>query len=126
MQRVHHVEQLQKLLSPAVLALFLYRNAIASSSLEVSSTLFVQEERRLQADRTGRICMIDLTKDVSPTVLAEQNQRGGTEALKLLQEAVKPYKQHLVRFINCEHQVELNIGFGICQASHLPTCLRDS
>ncbi len=96
------------------------RAGMPSSALEISSSLFVQE-RRLQAERTGR--MIDLTKNVSLTVLAEttakldaeQNERDETEAQKLLQEAVRPYKQRLVRF-NRAHQVESNTGFGICQA----------
>ncbi|KAL3138929.1 hypothetical protein ABBQ32_14197 [Trebouxia sp. C0010 RCD-2024] len=57
----------------------------------------VLEERRLKAERTGQ--MIDLTKDVSPAVLAataakleaEQRQRDEEEAQKALVEATKAF-----------------------------------
>lgn len=60
------------------------------------------QERRLKAERTGQ--MIDLTKDVSPAVLAqtaakleaEQKQRDEDDAQKELAEARKPFEARLV------------------------------
>jgi len=61
------------------------------------------QERRREAERSGR--MIDLTEHVSASVLAataakleaEQEERDEAEAQKNVAEAVKPYKQMLVR-----------------------------
>jgi type III secretory pathway component EscR len=61
------------------------------------------QERRREAERSGR--MIDLTEHVSASVLAataakleaEQEERDEAEAQKNVEEAVKPYKQMLVR-----------------------------
>lgn len=69
-------------------------------SLQLTSC--VMQERRLQAERTGR--MIDLTKDVSPAVLAEtaakidaeEKQRDDEEAEKRALEATKPFETRLV------------------------------
>ena len=60
------------------------------------------QERRLQAERTGS--MIDLTRDVSASVLAqtaakleaEQKQRDDADAQQALVEAVKPFEARLV------------------------------
>ena len=60
------------------------------------------QERRLKAERTGQ--MIDLTKDVSPAVLAqtaakleaEQKQRDEDDAQKELAEARKPFEARMV------------------------------
>lgn len=60
------------------------------------------QERRLKAERTGQ--MIDLTKDVSPAVLAqtaakleaEQKERDEDEAQRELAEARKPFEARLV------------------------------
>jgi hypothetical protein len=69
---------------------------------DATRTVTVQERRR-EAERSGR--MIDLTEHVSASVLAataakleaEQNERDEAEAQKNVEEAVKPYKQKLVR-----------------------------
>lgn len=66
------------------------------------SRLLAVQERRLKAERTGQ--MIDLTKDVSPAVLAqtaakleaEQRQRDEEEAQKALAEATKAFDIRLV------------------------------
>lgn len=63
------------------------------------------QERRLKAERTGQ--MIDLTKDVSPAVLAEtaakleaeQKQRDEEEAHKAVAEAIKAFDTRLVRAV---------------------------
>lgn len=63
------------------------------------------QERRLKAERTGQ--MIDLTKDVSPAVLAqtaakleaEQKQRDKDDAQRELAEARKPFEARLVSFV---------------------------
>lgn len=60
------------------------------------------QERRLQAERTGRL--IDLTKDVSPAVLAEtaakldaeQKQLDEEKAQKEVAEAIKPFETRVV------------------------------
>ena len=67
------------------------------------ATLVIVQERRREAERSGR--MIDLTEHVSASVLAataakleaEQNERDEADTQKNVEEAVKPYKQKLVR-----------------------------
>ena len=71
------------------------------------TVLCTLQERRLKAERTGQ--MIDLTKDVSPAVLAqtaakleaEQKQRDEDEAQKELAEARKPFE---ARMVSCLRQ----------------------
>ena len=74
------------------------------------TVLCTLQERRLKAERTGQ--MIDLTKDVSPTVLAqtaakleaEQKQRDEDEAQKELAEARKPFEARMVSCLRQEWQ----------------------
>lgn len=64
---------------------------------------YMAQERRREAERTGR--MIDLTADVSATVLAataakleaEQTERDEAEVQKNVAAAVRPFQQKVVR-----------------------------
>ena len=85
----------------AVISLTL-ADLMSHKSTDTNAVVDVTQERRLQAERTGR--MIDLTMDVSPTVVAqtaakleaEQQERDAADFQKELEETLKPYEQRVV------------------------------